>query len=282
MSKDERYDIVIVGGGPNGITAAAYLAKSGLSVCVLEERPELLGGCENVEVIPGVRIDPHMTFMYGAAAPGFEQLELWKYGFRMAWHMLLPDGTTGSGLWTSDGAVTPTLKDLAGSMRLQGAHPDNTYWKELMRAIYWCPPHPPEVEIMAENIPYMQVIKQYAPEMWTEEILEMSMFDLMDEYLETEAYKVGQGIVAWYSGASPEWQGVGIPAYGGVASLIVSGQLSVSRGGMHTYGHAVVRCALAHGVVMRTYCPVEEIIIREGRAVGVRLRDDAALAEKTI
>ncbi|MGB2799984.1 MAG: FAD-dependent oxidoreductase, partial [Dehalococcoidia bacterium] len=44
MGKDERYDIVIVGGGPNGVTSAAYLAKSGLSVCVLEERPELLGG----------------------------------------------------------------------------------------------------------------------------------------------------------------------------------------------------------------------------------------------
>ncbi len=282
MGQEERYDVVIVGGGPNGVTSAAYLAKSGLSVCVLEERPELLGGCENVEVIPGVRIDPHMTFMYGAAAPGFEQLELWKYGFRMAWRMLLPDGTTGSALFTSEEAAQPTLKDIAGLMRLQGAHPDNEYWKELMRAIYWCPPHPPEVEITADNVPYMQVIKQHDPEMYTEELLDMSQFDLMDEYMETEAYEVGNGIVSWYSGASPEWQGVGIPALGGLASLIVSGQLSVSRGGMHTYGHAVVRAALAHGAVMRTSCPVEEIIIREGRAVGVRLRDDAAFAEKTI
>jgi thioredoxin reductase len=38
MPKDERYDVVIVGGGPNGIGTAAYLAKSGLSLCVLEER----------------------------------------------------------------------------------------------------------------------------------------------------------------------------------------------------------------------------------------------------
>ena len=35
MSADERYDVVIVGGGPNGATTAAYLAKCGLSVCVL-------------------------------------------------------------------------------------------------------------------------------------------------------------------------------------------------------------------------------------------------------
>jgi len=46
MSADERYDIVIVGGGPNGTTAAAYLAKCGLSVCVLEERYEAGGSCE--------------------------------------------------------------------------------------------------------------------------------------------------------------------------------------------------------------------------------------------
>ncbi|MCK4698395.1 MAG: FAD-dependent oxidoreductase, partial [Dehalococcoidia bacterium] len=38
MSAEERYDIVIVGGGFNGVTTAAYLAKCGLSVCVLEER----------------------------------------------------------------------------------------------------------------------------------------------------------------------------------------------------------------------------------------------------
>ncbi len=38
--KNEKFDVVIIGGGPNGMTAAAYLAKSGLSVCLLEERTE--------------------------------------------------------------------------------------------------------------------------------------------------------------------------------------------------------------------------------------------------
>ena len=86
MNKEERYDFVIVGGGPNGTALAAYLAKSGQSVCVLEERPECGGACENAEVIPGVRIDPHTTYMYAGAAPGFDQLELWKHGFRMNWN----------------------------------------------------------------------------------------------------------------------------------------------------------------------------------------------------
>jgi len=59
VSQEEKYDIVIVGGGPNGVATAAYLSKCGLSVCVLEERPEAGGGCENTEPIAGVRINPH-------------------------------------------------------------------------------------------------------------------------------------------------------------------------------------------------------------------------------
>ena len=80
---DNHYDIVIIGGGPNGLGIACYLAKCGMSVCVCEDRMELGGGAENAEPMPGFRIDPHATYMYGAAAPGFEQLELHKYGFRM-------------------------------------------------------------------------------------------------------------------------------------------------------------------------------------------------------
>ena len=85
MAKDERFDVVIIGGGPNGMTTAAYLAKSGLSVCVLEERTESGGACETVEPLPGVRMYPHAMLMYASPAPGFDQLELHKFGFRMEW-----------------------------------------------------------------------------------------------------------------------------------------------------------------------------------------------------
>jgi phytoene dehydrogenase-like protein len=91
MAADERYDIVVVGGGHNGTTIAAYLAKCGLSVCIVEERPECGGAQENTEPVAGARIAPHAIANYGGAAPGWEQLELWKYGFRMDMHARKPE-----------------------------------------------------------------------------------------------------------------------------------------------------------------------------------------------
>jgi phytoene dehydrogenase-like protein len=285
VNKEERFDIVIIGGGHNGITAAAYLSKCGLSVCVLEERPEIGGGQENTEPMAGVRIDPHATYLYGGAAPGFEQLELWKYGFRMSWTPTLPqpdgEGGGGGGMLTTEGVVPITLKDLSAFTRLTGVGSEHPFFKELLRAIYWCPPHPQDMETTPDDIPWVQVLKQRAPEIWTDELLEWNLFDLMDEWMETEAYKVLQAAVAWYSGAGPTWKGVAIPSFAGGASMMLAG-LSPPRGGMHHYAHSIVRCAIAHGTRVLNCCPVDEIIIENGRAKGVRLRDDAAWGEKII
>ena len=283
MSAEERYDVVIVGGGHNGTTTAAYLAKCGLSVCVLEERYEAGGSCETAEPIPGVRIYPHAVLMYAAPAPGFEQLELHKYGFRMAWNPLDLAVSMGQvGLTTSEGLVTITEKDMLGFAKLSGLLTDPPFIMELLRATFWCPPHPPEVEVTDETVPYMQVYKQHQPDVWTSELRDMSLFDLLDEHCETEALKVTLAFAAWASGAAGHWEGVAIPAFLCVILLILSGKLSVPRGGLHGYFHAIMRCAIDHGAVIRTCCPVDEIIVQNGRAVGVRLKDNAAVAEKTI
>jgi beta-carotene ketolase (CrtO type) len=284
MTTEETYDFVIVGGGPNGVTLAAYLAKSGASVCVLEEKTECGGACENVEPIPGVRINPHAMLMYAGPAPGFEQLELHKYGFRMDWSPMSTslESVAQRGITTSEGQSPITPKDMMGWGKLSGMLTSPPFIKDLLRSIFWCPPHPPEVEVTAENVPYMQVYKQHQPDIWTEELLDMTMFDLMDEHCETEPFKVMQAMVSWYSGAAGHWEGVAIPALGCNITLTIYGMTSVPRGGMHGYFHAIIRCALSHGAVVRTCCPVDEIIVREGRACGVRLRETATRDEKQI
>ena len=284
MGKDERYDIVIIGGGPNGMTAAAYLAKCGLSVCVLEERVECGGACETVEPIPGVRIYPHAMLMYAAPAPGFEQLELHKYGFRMTWSPIDMMKSLSTGSTTTEGVVPITEKDMMGFAKFAGLMSSPPFTKELMRATFWCPPHPPEVEVTDENTPYMQVYRKYQPDVCTPELREWTMFDLMDEYFESEPFKVTMAYSAWASGAAGHWEGVAIPALLCVQLLLLpnTGKLSVPRGGLHGYFHAIHRCAVAHGAVVRTACPVEEIIVQDGRAMGVRLRETAAIGGRKI
>jgi phytoene dehydrogenase-like protein len=285
MAKEERYDVVIIGAGHNGTTTAAYLAKSGLSVCVLEERPECGGAQETTEPIAGVRIQPHAIANYGGSAPGWEQLELWKHGFRMDWN---PHETVeldrDRAFMTTEGLVPLTDNDILGWGKLTGQLGSPPFFKELMRATFWCPPHPPEVELTAENIPFMQVYKQHQPELWTRELLEMTMFDLMDEHIETEAFKVNQAYIALSSGAQGHMEGVAIPALCSVATVMPPAVAKpvAARGNMHGYYHALFRCAVAHGAVFRACCPVEEIIISNGRAAGVRLRDDATWGAKKI
>jgi phytoene dehydrogenase-like protein len=278
MGRDERYDIVVVGGGPNGMTTAAYLAKCGLSVCVLEERWECGGACETVEPIPGVRIYPHAMLIYAAPAPGFEQLELHKYGFRMAWNPAVAMTSLGGDMMTSEGLVPITEKDMVGFAKLGGLLGQPGFTKELMRATFWCPPHPPEVEVTDDNTPYMQVYKRYQPDVWTHELREWTLFDLMDEYFETEPFRVTMAFAAWASGATGHWEGMAIPALLCVQLLTLpnTGKMSIPRGGLHGYFHAIHRCAVAHGAVIHTLCPVDEIIVQDGRAVGVRLRETAA------
>jgi phytoene dehydrogenase-like protein len=284
MSRDERFDIVIIGGGPNGMTTAAYLARCGLRVCVLEERTECGGACETVEPIPGVRIYPHAMLMYASPAPGFEQLELHKYGFRMEWNPRSFAMEEDSVFACTDGWRPATEKDLIGWAKLGGILGQPPFTRELMRATFWCPPHPPEVEVTDENTPYMQVYKKYQPDIWTPELREMTMFDLMDEHLETEHFKTAMALAAWASGAAGHWEGVAIPAVLAVQLLTMpnTGKISIPRGGLHGYFHAIHRAAVHKGAVIRTSCPVDEILIEDGRAVGVRLRETAAPGGRTI
>ena len=284
MSKDERFDIVIVGAGPNGMTTAAYLAKCGLSVCVLEERTECGGACETQEPIPGVRIYPHAMLMYASPAPGFEQLELHKYGFRMEWDPNFSSSEGTAALACTDGWRPISMKDKMGWAKLGGLLGSPPFTRELLRATFWSPPHPPEVEVTDDNVPYMQVYKQHQPDMYTHELREMTMLDLLDEHCETESFKTGMAFAAWASGAAGHWEGVAIPATLCVQLLTLpnTGQNSIPRGGLHGYFHAIHRVAVHKGAVVRTCCPVDEILIEDGRAVGVRLRETAAMGGRVI
>ncbi len=76
-------DAVVVGAGPNGLTAAAVLADAGWDVVVLEEQPVPGGAVRSAELHPGFTADLFSAFHpLAAASPAFRSLDLGSHGLR--------------------------------------------------------------------------------------------------------------------------------------------------------------------------------------------------------
>ena len=78
-----RFDCVIIGGGHNGLVAAAYLAKAGKSVCVVERRGVLGGACATEELWPGYKVSTAAYVVSLLLAEIIRDLRLAHYGFKI-------------------------------------------------------------------------------------------------------------------------------------------------------------------------------------------------------
>ncbi|MEO8425235.1 MAG: FAD-dependent oxidoreductase, partial [Actinomycetota bacterium] len=85
----KRYDAVVIGGGHNGLTSAAYLAKAGKKVLVLERRHVLGGAAVTEEIFPGFKFSVYSYVVSLLRPEIIRELELPKHGLE-----ILPlDGT---------------------------------------------------------------------------------------------------------------------------------------------------------------------------------------------
>ncbi|KAG2724821.1 hypothetical protein I3760_01G036200 [Carya illinoinensis] len=81
--KDKKWDALIIGGGHNGLTAAAYLARAGLSVAVLERRHLIGGAAVTEELIPGFKFS-RCSYLQSLLRPSIiRELELGRHGLRL-------------------------------------------------------------------------------------------------------------------------------------------------------------------------------------------------------
>src|SRR6267154_1815339 len=77
------YDAIIIGGGHNGLICAAYLAKAGYSVCVLERQPVIGGAVITQEIVPGYKFDLGGSIISLLnSTPIVDDLELGNYGYQ--------------------------------------------------------------------------------------------------------------------------------------------------------------------------------------------------------
>src|SRR3972149_127967 len=83
MTRTSRYDAIVIGGGHNGLVCAAYLARAGKKVCVLERRG-VLGGCATTEALwPGYKVSTAAYVISLFLPQIIRELRLAEYGLKI-------------------------------------------------------------------------------------------------------------------------------------------------------------------------------------------------------
>ena len=278
-----RYDAVVIGGGHNGLVAAAYLAKAGRSVVVLERRHVLGGAAVTEEVVPGFRFSVFSYVVSLLRPEVIRELELARHGLR-----ILPlDGTItpldDDALWRVDDHAE-TIRELRRWSRVD-AEAYEEYGQlmaDLARfvkpVLSMVPPDPGRVD-PREWLGALRMARAFRdlPERHQAALvglMTMSATDFLRQWFETEPLVATMSA----SGIIGTFQGVQSPGTAYVLLHHYMGEIDgafrawgVPKGGTGGISEAIGRAARALGAEIRTEAPVARIEVREGRATGVTL-----------
>ncbi|HEY2715648.1 MAG TPA: NAD(P)/FAD-dependent oxidoreductase [Solirubrobacterales bacterium] len=278
------YDAIVVGGGHNGLTTAAYLAKAGQRVVVLERRPILGGACVTEEVWPGKRVS-RASYVVSMLQPKIvRDLRLEDFGYRAvpldpAYAALTEDGPM---VFYDDIAMT------AESIRPISRHDaDNfpAFEERLFRVAGFLGPmllrEPPALG-SKKPLDLLSLAREAARAagLSRAEVHElvrmftMSVADLLDDYFEHPALK---GSIA-STGVVGVWAGPNTPgtAYNLLHHALgelngIKGAWGHVVGGMGAISEAIAASARAAGAEIRTDAEVASIDVEGERVVGVTL-----------
>ncbi|HET9031337.1 MAG TPA: NAD(P)/FAD-dependent oxidoreductase [Dokdonella sp.] len=286
MSNDQsKRDAIIIGGGHNGLVCANYLAKAGLKVTVLERRDVVGGAAVTEEFHPGFRNSVAAYTVSLLQPKVIQDLDLHAHGLRIVERKLgnflpLPDGDSlrvGGGITQAEVArfskrdaerlpeYEQRLEAIADVLRALAMQPppnitDGGWWKaipELVRA-----------GKLGKRLHKLDVgLRQELLDLFT-----ISAAEYLDRWFESEPIKAVlgfDGIVGNY--ASPYTPGSAYVLLHHVFGEVngVKGAWGHAIGGMGAITQAMARAAEAAGVDIRTGCGVREVIVENGRAVGV-------------
>ena len=257
-----KYDAIIIGAGHNGLVTAAYLARAGRSVLVLERR-DLVGGCAVTEEIwPGYRVSTGAYLISLLQDRIVQDLELVRFGYRVdakdpGFFSPFPDGRHLF-MWQDS---SKTLAEIAKFSRHDAdafpryeAHLEHL--ADLMQQTLLAPP--------PRQVPGL------------EKILEQSVADYLDEWFESPELKVTlatDGFIGANGG--PRSPGTAYillhHCMGGVAGK--RGLWGFVRGGMGAVPESIAASARSRGVEIRLEAEVDRVLLRHGKASGVVLKN---------
>ncbi len=273
-----RYDAVIIGGGHNGLTCAAYLARSGRSVLVLEASARLGGAAVTREFAPGFSVSA-VAHLLHLMPPGLlRELDLGAHGLKMAAERM------------------PTLALAADGqhLRLSGANPDSRLsaadvaacaeWQRLMGRISGvlhpvlnAPPPRLGTDAWADRKALLGLgwrMRRLGRHDMREllRIGLMNVHDLLEDRFENPLLKGAFALDAVLgTNYGPRSPGTVLSLLYRRAAANGSEALSLPAGGLGALSAALARAAAAAGAEVLTAAPVSRILVKDDRAAGVVL-----------
>ncbi|MEO6712673.1 MAG: NAD(P)/FAD-dependent oxidoreductase [Mycobacteriales bacterium] len=274
-------DAVVIGAGPNGLVAANILASAGWSVVLVEAEETPGGAVKSAEVTaPGFTSDLYSSFYpLGVASPALRDLHLeahgltWSHAPAVLAHQT-PDGRCA--LLSRDPAETAaSLDEYAGG--------DGSSWLRLYGR--WLEVRDPFIDALFTPFPPIRAALRLGAALRLAGGVRFARFAMTTaRRLADEEFRgAGGGLLlagnALHTDVPPEAAGSGI--YGWLLAML--GQevgFPVPVGGAGRLTDALVSRFAAAGGVLRCNAAVAGVIVRSGRAVGVRLTDGTEIAAK--
>lgn len=267
-AKDDHYDVIVIGGGPNGLTTAAYLSKAGMKVLVMERRYEMGGGC-NIEeaTYSGFYHNTHAIYMMMTDyAPPYKDLRLEEdYGLKHIYpavQMAMPfkDGKTIA-LYSD---VERTCKSFAKFSKKDAESYQTLYnkfqgWMDdfLGPYTYVQPKATLELAAMMQHTAMGQEMM---------ELTEMAPIDMITKWFEDEHVRCLMINALCFWGFDPEQSGLGylLPLYFNRTT-----KYRICKGGSHMLTQALIKIVLENGGKALTADEASKIIVEGGVAKGV-------------
>ncbi len=280
----KKYDVVMIGGGHNGLVAACYLQRAGLDVLVLEKNDWVGGAATSRELTPGF-LYSNCSYVCSLFRPEImRDLELPKHGLQVIAY-------EGGAVFTRDGDYIASYRDHDSHRRefarysKRDAEAYDRYARDVTRQCRFIQPllmrtAPDPFSFKPRDISELLYLGRKFGEFSAHDMAQtlrfwtMSISDFLDEYFETDvikAYLALSGIIGTALGPmSPGTAYVLLHHYMGEVDGSV-GAWGYARGGMGAVTQALASSFRASGGTIRTGADVARVMTRGGRATGVIL-----------